>query len=1113
MADGSRQTLLGRLAAPSPRVERLLEPPPEPLPATPATPRPQTVLFTDIVGSTGYFEQRGDEAGLRMLEEHNALLIPLVQKAGGRVVKTIGDAIMAAFPSPAAAVSTAVAMQQRLVARNSEVPAEFPIVVRIGIHHGPVLEREQDLFGDVVNAAARIESLAEGGQILVAGSVVAALPADFPFPCPLFDAVRVKGKRDPLQIHEVGWDPHRPARRTPAPGAGELPLTPGTRLGGRFEIRELLGQGGMGQVYRAHDHALDVELALKFVRRELARDAEALRHFKQEVRLTRAVTHPGICRIHEFLEMDGTAFLSMELVRGGTLADLLREQGPLPPARAAALVVEIGAGVQAAHQAGIIHRDLKPANVMIEEPTGRVVVMDFGIAQLRGRPLPGEEGIPAGTPEYMAPEQLAGAEVGPAADIYALGAILYELLTGTPPYRADTPVAIATGRFRAVLRRQGRLPATVPPALAAATERCLARDPRDRFPDVLAFTQALGREDPAPARRGRGPGRGLVALLLGLLLLTGVAGGLLVSRGPGDPGTKNQTESPNGPQVIATRPLVSGPQAKRLGRYSPDGQAVAFLREGDLWLLARGEEPRQLTHGEQALLAEGLDGLAWSPDGQQLLFARREGTSLGIARVGLGPDDRPASFLAGAAAIDGSPDGQWLAFAAPNAWRSYGIGLARADGSQRRLLLEGTASRAYLAPRFSPDGTQLVLVVHQVGYRRTRDIGVLTIATGALRLLTDDGITRSADNCDPTWSADGRRVIYSSARTGTPALWEVAATGGPSHPLAPGALEGRRWPASSPDGRRILFSTHQEELDIALGTLTAERERPLTRDLWPDRFPVFSPDGRHVAYRSQRESASLPSAEEGAEEEGEEGSILVLQELASAIERRVTAPAGLRDFDWCPNERIVYAATAQGQRTLGVLTLADGRTTTLVQGFSRVWSPSCSPDGQLVAFCGVRQPGEERQIFLLPMDGGSPRALTAAPGLASWPAWAPDGSRIAYRWAPSLQQLGESELRTVPLAGGPPASLGRHRSLNRSGRRLHYTADGQAVLYLEAVGRDARLWRQPVRGGEPEPLGKLPSPHTFDFDLAADGTTLVYPRAERKGDLFQMELAAGAGPR
>ncbi len=256
-----------------------------------------------------------------------------------------------------------------------------------------------------------------------------------------------------------------------------------SRIGDRYEILGLLGQGGMGTVYRVRDLHLDEEVALKQLRPGLLTVAGMLGRFRQEVKLARRITHPNVIRIFDLGEADGQHFLTMELVVGQSLARRLRE-GRLPTGDAIRIVQAISAGVGAAHGQGVVHCDLKPDNVLLAGD--RVAVADFGLARAVGT-----GGQIAGTPTYMAPEQVRGGNLGPLTDQYALGAILYEALVGRPMWGGDDPREVALARLRAPPPDPRTFLPTIDAGLAAVLVRSAATDPADRFPDLEAFDRAL----------------------------------------------------------------------------------------------------------------------------------------------------------------------------------------------------------------------------------------------------------------------------------------------------------------------------------------------------------------------------------------------------------------------------------------------------------------------------------------------------------------------------------------------------------------------------------------------------------------------------------------------
>ncbi len=272
---------------------------------------------------------------------------------------------------------------------------------------------------------------------------------------------------------------------------------PGTIVAGRYRMLGLLGKGGMGEVYRADDFRLGQPVALKFLTRSRSADDDWLARFHEEVRLARRVTHPNVNRVYDIGEADGEVFLSMEYVDGENLSSLLRRIGRLPIEKALPVARELCAGLGAAHDQGVLHRDLKPANVMIDG-LGHVRIMDFGIAVAR---CDSDTARPAGTPAYMAPELLGGGKASVASDIYALGMVLHETVTGRLPQDRDGPAHWPSGSDE------------VEPRLEQVIRRCLARDPQDRPSSVYAVLAAIPGGDAlaAAVAAGQTPSPEMVA--------------------------------------------------------------------------------------------------------------------------------------------------------------------------------------------------------------------------------------------------------------------------------------------------------------------------------------------------------------------------------------------------------------------------------------------------------------------------------------------------------------------------------------------------------------------------------------------------------------------------
>jgi len=275
--------------------------------------------------------------------------------------------------------------------------------------------------------------------------------------------------------------------------SGDGRFAPGTLLDHRYRVLGLLGRGGMGEVYRADDLRLGKPVALKFLPETLAMDARRLAQFHNEARTAGQISHANVCRVYDIGEINGQPFLTMEYVDGEDLSTLLGRIGRLPEARALEIAREMCAGLAAAHERGILHRDLKPANIMLDG-AGRVRLMDFSLAAVGS-----VEDVSAGTPAYMAPEQLSGLEVTERSDIYALGLVLYEVFTGQRAFEAKTTADLVAQHRSGSITPPAQLVASLDVAVDRAIMRCLDPDPSQRPASARAVAASL------PARAGDQP--------------------------------------------------------------------------------------------------------------------------------------------------------------------------------------------------------------------------------------------------------------------------------------------------------------------------------------------------------------------------------------------------------------------------------------------------------------------------------------------------------------------------------------------------------------------------------------------------------------------------------
>ena len=444
-------------------------------------------------------------------------------------------------------------------------------------------------------------------------------------------------------------------------------------LGDRYRLLGVLGSGGMARVYLAHDGVLGRDVALKVLREQYADDEEFVERFRREAIHAASLNHPSVVQVYDQGRAeDGTYFMAMEHVPGGTLKERIAEAGPLSPSEAVGIASRVADGLAHAHEQGVVHRDVKPHNVLLTA-SGEAKVADFGIARAVSARTTTGSNLMLGTAAYMSPEQVGGERVGPQSDLYSLGVVLYEMLTGRLPHEADGPIATAMKHLNQPPPHPRDANPTVPEGLDALTARLLAKDPKDRYPDAAALAEDLGRirdglsplaagvgEQPtvpvagttrqwtrgtaptvvAPGRGGPRVGSGstrwptflpLVALPIGAVLLGVLAWALL--GGPSDPEARDAERNAGGAA------LVEVPDVKGL---SP-GEAQGRLEGENLELGSKDEAASEAA-------AEG------SVIGQNPAAGTeaRRGSAVDV-RVGTGPGREPAGPSSPTASPSASP--------------------------------------------------------------------------------------------------------------------------------------------------------------------------------------------------------------------------------------------------------------------------------------------------------------------------------------------------------------------------------------------------------------------------------------------------------------------------
>jgi eukaryotic-like serine/threonine-protein kinase len=362
-------------------------------------------------------------------------------------------------------------------------------------------------------------------------------------------------------------------------------ITLGSVIAGRYEMRKLLGRGGMGTVYLAHDRSLEEVVALKILRGDLAESAHIARRFLSEIKLARLVTHANVCRIHDYGEDGQIHYISMELIDGPDLKHVLGARGAVPTAQAYEIAIQLVEGLDAIHRVGIVHRDIKTRNIMLDAG-GVVKLMDFGIAKRVGHLDPGTTAAGAilGTPEYMSPEQARGERTDGRSDIYAVGIVVYEIFTGVVPFKSDTAVQVLLKQMHAPPPLDGPMAERLPPPLVAVLHRMLAKEPGQRFVTAAEAVEALRTARDASLPEGAPP-PSLIELAVALSPIRALG-----RAGAGDVAPGAETESWVVPRASEGHapPATAGRAGPRPRRWKAAALTALGLGAGAFWLAAGG---------------------------------------------------------------------------------------------------------------------------------------------------------------------------------------------------------------------------------------------------------------------------------------------------------------------------------------------------------------------------------------------------------------------------------------------------------------------------------------------------------------------------------------------
>jgi Tol biopolymer transport system component len=860
---------------------------------------------------------------------------------------------------------------------------------------------------------------------------------------------------------------------------------------GSYTILSLLGAGGMGEVYRAHDARLGRDVAIKVVGDLLPSLPERHVRFELEARVLATLNHPHIAAIYGLEEADGVRGLVLELVEGATLAERLAT-GPLSMEDALGAARQIADALEAAHDKGIIHRDLKPANIKITSD-GTVKILDFGLALTAGQV---EDGAILGTTAYMSPEQARGGEVDKRTDIWAFGCVVYEMLTAQAAYGGETTAAT----MAAIRERDAdwnALPASTPPNVRRLLQRCLQKDPRHRLRDIgdarLEIDEALGALMPAGAHAAgpADPDRAATRRPVRVARWAAAAAVLLLVAGAGFWQLQRR-------EYFWLNPL-DGAKVTRLTDFegaelhaaiSRDGKFVAFLsaRDGtwDVWVsqLGTGDVYNLTKGGVRELRNPGTRTVGFSPDGSLVTLWSRVPDSArgGLVDAGwsvptMGGPLRP--YLKGISELDWSPDGRRIVYHPP------------AEGD----------------PIFVTEPDEKVgrqIHVARPGFH----------------------------NHFPIWSHDGRFIYFVH---GLPLdksdIWRIPPTGGAPERLT---FHDARvtFPTLLNDRTLLYLTTDEDGLGPWIYAIDVERRVPHRISTGVESYTSLaaSADGRRLVATVSRSTARLWRIPIADRVMAEADAALIPLPTASGVSPRVSGA------------NVIYRASRAG--TEGVWKLAPGGTATELwngRNGRAVAGAAIAPDGQRLAL--VVQAPDRAHLYVMNADGTGTRRVADALDVRGAPAWSPDGQWLAV----AANQDGEPRLFTIAVDSGRAAPLVKDYSTDPtwspSGRFLVYsgadvgttfsvkavTADGMphpvpnlvlsrgarrvafagedTIVILKGDISHKEFWSVDLQTGRERQLTALGDNSVIgDFDISPDGRAITFDRTREESDIVLFDL-------
>lgn len=860
-----------------------------------------------------------------------------------------------------------------------------------------------------------------------------------------------------------------------------------------YKILEKLGEGGMGVVYKAKDTKLRRTVALKFLTSQAIGGEQEKSRFIQEAQIAAALDHPNICSVYEIDEAEGQIFIAMAYIDGYSLREKT-ESGPLKIGEALDTAIKIAEGLQEAHDKGVIHRDIKSANVMVTAQ-GQVKIMDFGLAKSSGRTKITKTGTTMGTVGYMSPEQVRGEVLDHRSDIWSLGVLIYEMITGQLPFKGEHEQPVMYSILHKDPEPITGLRSGVPLEMERIVTKCLEKDTADRFQtlsdlrtdlrrlkrDIESGTAATIRVSSTamqPWTKIKKPWMIAALGALAAVVLTVVFFLIFITKAPPPP-------------ALEFMPFTSSGGLAVFPCWSPDGNWIAYALDEagnmDIW--------KKPVDGGQAIQLTSYDSNeiqpAWSPDGEIIAFSSDKngggifivhsegGTPYQLTTFGLNPT--------------WSPDNKTIAFD----WLGD-IYLVSTSGEDPKPLVIGTSATPYMA--WNPDGKWMIF------WNRTKgDIYVVSIDDRSSMPL--NLIPSGEDVSGISWSKDGRLLVYSRGPFGgNKNLWKAAVdpnTGKPTGEARPltFTITDDIQCALSPDGSKLAFTVRHLErhlwalnIDSTTGLTTGE-EKQITFKGKQNYYPVLSPDEHKIIWTSHLSN---------------KGSIYY-KDFEEDIVKKITHDWGSSTREigasFSPDgEQISFSSTVEGSYkvwripSMGSIRLKLTETEGRVRDSLTSWSPK----GDVIAFYSNRS-GNWDIWCVGTTRREEPKRLTPWSSNEMYPCWSPDGGQLAFRTDkegnPDIWVIDEDSENPHPYVAHP-AEEG-WGAWSPDGCWFYFTSNRDGVF---------NVWAMPSGGGEPH---KVTSYQGLSFGLpeaalftkfAISSHLLVVPLESRRGDIYILDL-------